>query len=302
MRNRNIARGRDWVPRKKGICEILRVTNLIGFDSVSAGKRIINLTISSVTANYNIFTNAGSPSDPVIVNLTINNYVYGTSNGAAALQTGTGWANTSVINITNNSYVFGCGGNGAAAYYNAGGAAGAGGPAMSIDSGNVTVNITNGSGYIYGGGGGGGYGGSAYTSDIPDGYNDYAYAPGGSGGGGQSYQATSGGGTPTGGNAYGGSYGASFVNGGAGAKGGSGGPGGGGAAGGCYTNWTTAAGSGAGGTGGAWGSAGSAGSVSSFVPSYGGVGSYVIYYGSQLTANTTYSASTIGQLARRSSA
>ena len=119
---------------------------------------IIRLTISSDTTNYNIFTAAGSPGHRTTVVLTINNvYVYATTTGVYALDTGTGWAAGSTIWIINNGVVAGRGG--------AGGTSGTSGVGTGGSTGGHAfraqwpVTVTNNNTFAGGGGGGGGAGG-----------------------------------------------------------------------------------------------------------------------------------------------
>lgn len=81
---------------------------------VGGGITPVSLTISSDTANYNIFTSAGSPTVPVAVTLTINASinVSSTSTSTYALDTGTGWATGSTITIANSGKIIGKGGLG----------------------------------------------------------------------------------------------------------------------------------------------------------------------------------------------
>lgn len=133
----------------------------------------INLTISSNTANYNMRTAAiaagYSGTGAATINCTINSgvYVYSTSTGSYAFDTGTGWPASGVtLNLTNNGTILGMGGNGGRKSYSTttpGGSnsfftydnATAGGPAFYAQR---AINVTN-NGTISGGGGGGGGGG-----------------------------------------------------------------------------------------------------------------------------------------------
>jgi hypothetical protein len=147
--------------------------------------RVVTLTISAAAADYNIYTQAGSPSDKVAVTLTINTGISVTSTDVPptsafaassywGLTTGTGWVDGSTIRIVNNGTIWG-----------AGGAGGTGGdPTVNMDgtSGGHAIllswpaSIDNTNGYIYGGGGGGG-GGNYY-------YQGLGRASGGGGGAG----------------------------------------------------------------------------------------------------------------------
>ena len=68
---------------------------------VGGGTPTFNLTISSDTADYNIYTTIGSPTQAVVVNLTINSgvNVYASSTSTYALDTGTGWVSGTKITI-----------------------------------------------------------------------------------------------------------------------------------------------------------------------------------------------------------
>jgi len=153
----------------------------------------VNLTISSDTANYNLFTAASSPAYPVAVTLTINSsiYVYSNSTASYALEVSNSWAAGSTITIANSGIIAGAGGNGGVGAVNAvGGNGNSGGPALHTPR---ATTIT-GAGSILGGGGGGGAGGGFYDGGSISG-------AGASGGGGR-------GKIPGNGGASGGIYGA----------------------------------------------------------------------------------------------
>lgn len=134
----------------------------------------INLTIASNTANYNMKTAAiaagWNGTSAATINCTINSgvYVYSTSTGSYAFDTGTSYPAGCTLNLTNNGTILGMGGAGGnagrgAPGYNPpyiinggnGSPGGAGGPGLLAQR---AINITNGSGIISGGGGGGGGG------------------------------------------------------------------------------------------------------------------------------------------------
>ena len=149
---------------------------------VGGGITPVSLTISSDTANYNIFTSAGSPVVPVAVRLTINASinVYSTSTATYALDTGTGWATGSTITIANAGKIIGRGGAGGNGGYwiasvtYAGATAGSnGGTALRVQ---YATTITGAGVIVAGGGGGGGGGGNI----LPG----YILGYGGNGGGG----------------------------------------------------------------------------------------------------------------------
>lgn len=148
----------------------------ISFNNLFGGLRKVNSTLSSSTSNINLFTLAGSPTSPVEFTLTINPgvFVTSTSTAVAALVTGT-FPVGSIVNLINNGSVYGLGGTGGAATSGPtpGNAGFAGGNAIQL---NFNLNITNGSGEIFGGGGGGGGGATSGGS------KSIAYGGGGGGG------------------------------------------------------------------------------------------------------------------------
>ena len=162
-----------------------KLSGAIDMDSGHGKSNTINLTIASDTADYNVFTAAGSPAYRANIVLTINSgvNVYASSTAVYALTTGTGWVGGSSIQLINNGKIIGrggAGGMGGAAYQstpwaNAGEVGGAGGNAMRLT---IPATIT-GSGSIIAGGGGGGGGGGGVAF-----YNGTA---GGGGGGGGAY-------------------------------------------------------------------------------------------------------------------
>lgn len=159
------------------------------------GPRSIVLVISSNQASvYNIFTSAGSPTDPVAVLVTINAGVV----LQAGLNTGSAWASGSTVTVVNHGIIAGIGGGDTAGTFGAGGFATAvtltegqdgkaGGDAVTMG---WDLSIDNTDGFVYGGGGMGGGGGSAARFNPPAGSNA---AAGGGGGGGRGYNNASGG-------------------------------------------------------------------------------------------------------------
>ena len=204
---------------------------------------VTNITITSNTANYNLFTASGSPAGTATVNVTINSgvYCYASTTSTYGFRTGL-FAAGSTITITDNGFITGAAGAGGA-----GGAAGqngtvgvAGGTAFLAEVG-CTI---NGSGQINGGGGGGGGGGSSGTT------GNAAFSGGGGGGGGRGLN-----------NAAGGAGGVSVsvaIAASAGAAGSATAAGGGGAGSTAASGESTATG-GTGGTGGGWAVAGAVG-------------------------------------------
>ena len=151
----------------------------------------INLIISGNTNNYNLYSAAGSPGGPVIINLTVNGGVTvgSTSTGSPALET-SGFSSGTLLNLTNNGRIQGKGGNGGnggnAFAPNITGRPGfAGGKAINLT---MELNLTNASGQIWGGGGGGGGGGAGGVCGVGAG-------GGGGGGGGAGSTGGSGGGS-----------------------------------------------------------------------------------------------------------
>lgn len=226
-----------------------------GFIGIRAGgNRIVVLTIAANTNDYNVFTAAGSPTDPVDVFLTINAGVVVSeatpANGAifttASFKAGSTMKIVSLATIAGGGGVGGAGGN-----WNDGSLAvvsgSAGGTAIDCQ---IPLVIDNTSGNVFGGGGGGGGGEAAGSANAPP--SSSTAAGGGGGGGGRGYNnATFG----VGGSAHPNVNNAS--DGSNGTAGSSAAAGSGGAGGIVFTDPKA----GAGGSGGDWGAAGSAGSV-----------------------------------------
>lgn len=147
----------------------------------------IQLNIAVDTADYNMFTAAGSPGAAANCVLTIEAGInVFQSAGIAALRTGV-WpagSNLTIINHGTIGGVRGIKGNGATSVHHAGFDGGNGGDALYVES-DVTIDNTD--GLIGGGGGGGGGGGwGGWALSVPgDGGvgRDYNHAPtnGGSG-------------------------------------------------------------------------------------------------------------------------
>lgn len=218
--------------------------------------RTIKLVVSASEADYVIAIKAGSPKNPVIVDLTINSGVVVTR-----MTTGNYLKSVhpaSLIKITNNGHIAGNGGSGASAVcYPAAACAtalngsngGSGQDALSIEA---SVVIDNQNGYIFGGGGGGGAGGGARDTNT-------ALGTVGSGGGGGRGVDTSGAGTGAPCNSLAGGI--------TGTTGGFSGAGGGGAS--VVAAYGTG---GAGGNGGDWGAAGGNGGNASLGTCSNGIG------------------------------
>ena len=214
----------------------------------------VDLTISTNTPNYNLKVAAIAAGwdqiIPLIATVTVNSgvYVYATSTGNAAFDTGSGYPGGSTITLLNNGYIMGMGGAGGSMGVNGQ----AGGNAINAM---LPMIIASSSGYIMGGGGGGGGGGFSYNFLYPC---KYQYPTGdgfggGGGGGGAGYNPSSGaaGGIPP--------SGVDKRNGYAGAPGTAGG-GGAGGAGGCFGCSGVKSG-GSGGNGGGFGAPGATGGV-----------------------------------------
>lgn len=152
--------------------------------------KTITLTISANTNDYNIFTEAGSPTSPVNVEVTINGGVTvgATSTSNAAIDTGTLPAG-SYVTITNNGDIIGAGGAGgqpdglvsSGSNCPSDGSAQNGGDGGDAINAQLDITIDNTSGNIFGGGGGGGGGGIATFIRLA---TDIDICCGGGGGGG----------------------------------------------------------------------------------------------------------------------
>jgi len=215
-------------------------------------RRQIALTISANTADYNVASQAGSPTTPVDVVLTINTgVIVGSTSATVGAVFITGLPATSTVTIINNGSIYGKGGTGGSGdgmlntgYFIEGSNAQAGGPAITSD---IALVIDNTNGQIFGGGGGGGGGQSVGT---PAGSPPYTAAvAGGGGGGGRGYNSPAGGGA--GDDQLTANHGSAGTAGSTSASG----AGGSGGAGGLY--------GGAGGAGGDWGILGSSGEATS---------------------------------------
>lgn len=162
------------------------ITDRVESGMSDSGIETIELTIASDTLNYNLFEEAGSPTEAVIVTLTIvSGATVGSSSvSAAALVTGT-FPDDSIVTITNNGVVAGAGGQGGSGnprQWEDGRDGQNGGTAIYVT---FPVSISN-AGIIAGGGGGGGGG---YKCADYECYDD----PGGGGGGGSGYASGQGG-------------------------------------------------------------------------------------------------------------
>ncbi|MFA6430744.1 MAG: hypothetical protein WCW43_03675, partial [Candidatus Paceibacterota bacterium] len=165
------------------------------------GVQDVNLTISSNTQNYDLFTAAGSPTCPVNVNLTINSgiVVSSATTSKAAIYGSSNLPTGSTVNIINNGTIHGKGGKGGdgqypIAWYQAGAASPilnsmiegepgkSGSDAISIIA---DTKIFNSAGKILSGGGGGGGGKvivGSYCSGSAGGNGGSGGAGGGAGG------------------------------------------------------------------------------------------------------------------------
>jgi hypothetical protein len=127
---------------------------------------VFNQTISSDTTNYNLKSAAiaagWDQTKPLVATVTINAgvYVYSTSTGSYAFDTGSSFYAGSTLALINNGIILGRGGDGGNGGLETtpGTAGGAGGPAFIA---RYATNVTN-NGTIGGGGGGGGGGSGDY--------------------------------------------------------------------------------------------------------------------------------------------
>ena len=127
---------------------------------------VFNQTISSDTTNYNLKSAAiaagWTQTVPLVATITINSsiYVYSTSTGSYAFDTGSSFYSGSTLALINNGTILGRGGDGGNGGLDAtpGTAGGAGGPAFIA---RYAISVTN-NGTIGGGGGGGGGGSGDY--------------------------------------------------------------------------------------------------------------------------------------------
>lgn len=149
-------------------------------------KRALQLQISADVFDYDLYSEAGSPSTPVDIVLTIGlDVIVGASSIANyALGCSTALPAGSTVRIINKGRIMGAGGDGGdALFYGTGDGrndvthATDGGPALQLGAPTV---IDNGSGYILGGGGGGGAM-HVYTPSLSI-YNEWLYAGGGGAG------------------------------------------------------------------------------------------------------------------------
>jgi hypothetical protein len=144
-------------------------------NSASIGSSTINLIIDRNEMDVDVYARAGSPANPVTVNVTVETgvVVHASCTKTAALNLN-GFAATSVINLTNLGYIIGKGGRGGMGGGNSDVSDGEtqehladsgedGGNAINGPGAGITFNITNGNGRIWGGGGGGGGGGYSYN-------------------------------------------------------------------------------------------------------------------------------------------
>lgn len=117
------------------------------------------LTVSSTQTNYNLFTAAGSPVNPINLIVNINSGVTIGGTGSSTALTVGQFPTGSTITINNNGNIDGFGGAAGTS-----GAGGNGGDAINANYPNQTVIINNNVGAnIRGGGGGGGKGGTGGT-------------------------------------------------------------------------------------------------------------------------------------------
>lgn len=226
----------------------------------SAPSGSTSIVINGGSVGLDLFRLAGSPGGVVTINVEIQTgvVIYAPNPSTPALNLA-GFASGSTLNLVNRGYILGAGGEGGDgsmtwdqgsglgnATYIGGYDGRAGGNAINGPGAGITLNIDNGSGFIWGGGGGGGGGGSSADS----GTGGLGNGGGGGGGAGGGIGGRGGRAAPT--------FGQFGVDGSSASTGPSGGLGGGGAG--------DSEGSGegvSGGGGGDWGTAGTAGTASS---------------------------------------
>lgn len=131
---------------------------------------VFNQTISASTTNYNLkaaaITAGWNQTTKLVATITINAgvYVYSTSTGSYAFDTGSTFPAGTTLALVNNGVILGKGGQGGAGGNYVTGAGGAAVGAGGVGAGPAfiarqTISVTN-NGTIAGGGGGGGGGGS----------------------------------------------------------------------------------------------------------------------------------------------
>lgn len=159
--------------------------------AISPTRHVRSITIAANVNNINLFTLAGSPSDPGEFVFTINPgvTVSSSSTATAALSTGT-FPGGSTVKLINSGNIYGKGGAGGPGGTSSGSGSpgGSGGDAISLG---FDLIIDNSSGKIFGGGAGGAGGdGLSVAGGGKWASGDFG---GGGGGGGQSGGAASGG-------------------------------------------------------------------------------------------------------------
>lgn len=157
---------------------------------------VIRLEIAVNTAEYDIFTAAGSPTEAENIELYIHPgvYVYSTTYSVAPITTGI-FPVGSTLKIINDGYIVGKGGNGGRGAIFVGckwmyqsPADRDGQPGGNAITTNIDITIDNTNGYIWAGGGGGGGGGGWYC-----GCSKGQWMGGNGGGGGAGYDVGLGG-------------------------------------------------------------------------------------------------------------
>jgi hypothetical protein len=164
-------------------------------NSASISSSTINLIIDRNEMDVDVYARAGSPANPVTVNVTVETGVVVQANSTWDYAMDfSGFAATSTINLVNRGYIIGKGGRGGEGGYAMNASSGAGeflenggrgedgGDAIRGPGAGITFTITNGSGYIWGGGGGGGGGGASVQNAVNVG-NNSGGGGGGAGGG-----------------------------------------------------------------------------------------------------------------------
>ena len=139
------------------------------------------LTIDANAQNYDVYAEFvaefGTPPDNVVLTVVVDPgiIVSATSTAAAALQWGSEWTGVPTFALINEGYIIGKGGDGGSGVAGDENGVAGGNGGSAIDAEGHDLDITNGSGNIWGGGGGGGSGA---------GYVEGTFYTGMSGGGG----------------------------------------------------------------------------------------------------------------------
>lgn len=168
---------------------IIMPTNFYG----KSNRAVINLTISSNTYNYDVYTNRGPTYIPGTSDITVTVnpgiLVGGNTPASYAMLVPSAFAAGDTVTIINNGSILGAGGGGGPGGSVAGVAGNVGGNAVYV---NRPTTITNNGSIFSGGGGGGGSSGFSQTGGPPLARRTTNYG-GGGGGGGAGFNGGSGG-------------------------------------------------------------------------------------------------------------